>query len=1738
MRFYSRSSFLPTAWTLFILIILPLAAQSQVTSTFSTNDEGWTFLNGASVNVVPSYSNSGGNPGGHISLTYSASISNTLQRWIAPSKFHGNQLRSLGQSLKFDLQQSVAGTNSISAGDVRITTSATGLTLVYSLPAKPAVAPAWTSYDLKLDETQGWRVSSTTGTLATRSQVIEVLTSLTGLEIRGTYVTNASYTSALDNVILEQLPISSGPVITSFSPTTAKPGATVTLTGTGFDADITDNMVFFGNNMIAGTISTASTTQLTVMVPPGTALGPIHILNKSSRQTGRSSKPFQPIFDDGGRIIRASLMPRVDIPLTSQIGNSVSGITAADMDGDGFTDLVVAQEMNKVTVHRHLGSTGAISAAMFAAPVDLAGAGNEGGLSTNDLDGDGKIDIIAAYSNGSLFSFHYFRNTSTPGSLSFEAGVRVPGRAYSGMLSAVMDVDGDGRPDLVGQHRNGSGTQDLWIAQNISTPGNIEFGFSTNYFGNSLDAGNGVAFGDLNNDLKPDLIVRYAFGGSIAIIENTSTPGNFSFGTPNPISLSSYGSIAIHDFNNDGKPDFAMKNGNTQDIIVRLNNHAAGSLTAADFATEFIFNNEQGFYGGLSLSDINGDGKPDFLITDASNLSIFENITQGNTFNSTSLIQGYLYEGVANSTYPTTPVSADLNHDSRPDIIVGINNSSSPLIGIYENVNEKAPRISLNTVSPLKGGIGSTVTITGNNFSATPSENRVRFGAVEATVLTATVNQLTVSVPAGASIGPVSVTRDRLTSFYHLPFVPTFSNGVSFDGTHFGTPVSFTLTAADYDVEVADLNRDGKPDVVAEGTGFDSYSFRNTHMTGAISVASLTPDDTTTSNAQNPRLRDIDDDGLVDMMTINGVYRNTSSAGDISFDLVVAAGSGGNHDFADFNQDGKTDFVLVNGSSASVFENRTTRGAFKTGLDFASFSAAFNLPKPGANGGAASADFDNDGLMDIASTNSLTDNVTIWKNNGSNRITVSQFTALPNITVGDNPSRIYSGDLDVDGRSDLFLYHSTSLFITILHNQSTPGNISFNRVDIPITGTVATTGTIGDIDGDGRPELLITQESSNRFSIFKNISVPGVITTASFQAPFHTIVTAPRGITTGDLNLDGKPEIVLTRTGQLLVYENLVPIVSITFTTQPQNATICENANTTFSVAATGDVNLTYQWQIDNGGFTDLTNTGVYSGVTTSTLNITGATTGLNNRVYRCLVKGNNSSNTASANATLSVNGLPVLTLPASSVCSDAPIGLTLSTSGPVTASTYSITSRSIATGLTASAGNLAVPSANVASNALGNDSYTNSSAGSLIVSYQVNGISSNGCVGLPSTINVTILPKPVMNAATAAVCSGENSGITLSTDAASVGAARYNFIAVSLPTGVTAETGNAVVSNGVNATALSNDSYRNNTNAPASVVYTVRPVSAAACVGNNQIVTLTINPLPSIRPGLDFETCSGGGIGLQLLTSTSSVSASSFTLNSVTMPTGLTPAATNKIPSPGLAANALASDSYINTTNGLLTVTYNVTPFSNAGCEGLPASVTVTINPTLCSNVPPQIDPASTQVKVQGLAEIDLLVLISDADNNLDPASLTIVTQPTSGAPATIINGRLQIDYANTTFSGKDQVVISACDITGACSTAIISIDVIGDIIVYNGVSPNGDQLNDIFTIEYIDFLDDTRTNKVSIYNRWGDLVWEGSNYDNERVFFAGISKNGHELPNGNYFFKIEFTGRAPVTGYLSLKK
>ncbi len=83
-------------------------------------------------------------------------------------------------------------------------------------------------------------------------------------------------------------------------------------------------------------------------------------------------------------------------------------------------------------------------------------------------------------------------------------------------------------------------------------------------------------------------------------------------------------------------------------------------------------------------------------------------------------------------------------------------------------------------------------------------------------------------------------------------------------------------------------------------------------------------------------------------------------------------------------------------------------------------------------------------------------------------------------------------------------------------------------------------------------------------------------------------------------------------------------------------------------------------------------------------------------------------------------------------------------------------------------------------------------------------------------------------------------------------------------------------------------------------------------------------------------------------------------------------------------------------------------------------------------------------------------------------------------------------------------------------------------------GYSPNGDFRNDVFLIHGLDAYPE---NKLIIFNRWGNIVYEQSNYNND---WNGENNSGEEIPDGTYFALLTVYGKEEITlkGYVDLRR
>jgi gliding motility-associated-like protein len=211
----------------------------------------------------------------------------------------------------------------------------------------------------------------------------------------------------------------------------------------------------------------------------------------------------------------------------------------------------------------------------------------------------------------------------------------------------------------------------------------------------------------------------------------------------------------------------------------------------------------------------------------------------------------------------------------------------------------------------------------------------------------------------------------------------------------------------------------------------------------------------------------------------------------------------------------------------------------------------------------------------------------------------------------------------------------------------------------------------------------------------------------------------------------------------------------------------------------------------------------------------------------------------------------------------------------------------------------------------------------------------------------------------------------------------------------------------------------------------------------------------------------------------------------------------------------------------------YTVTVTDGKGCI---YTETFSITAGNCNNPPIAVNDTVTTVSG---TPIDIPVLGNDSDPDGDNINVTgIPTPPTHGT--TTINGDGTITYTpDTDFVGVDSFMYVICDdgIPSLCDSAWVFVTVLPDrpnVSIPNGFSPDGDGINDNFEI-----VDITKfpKNKLEIFNRWGNTVYEAKPYNND---WNGSNMDGEPLPDGTYFYVLEINDGTtpPYTGFVVIHR
>lgn len=472
----------------------------------------------------------------------------------------------------------------------------------------------------------------------------------------------------------------------------------------------------------------------------------------------------------------------------------------------------------------------------------------------------------------------------------------------------------------------------------------------------------------------------------------------------------------------------------------------------------------------------------------------------------------------------------------------------------------------INFFHPAAGPAGTVVRISGTGFNTNKDSNFVYFGAAKATVLQYINDSLIVVVPKGATYAPITVTSNRLTGYSRLPFNVTYSTGDPvLDTTSFAPAVTITGTNNPRAVTLADLNSDGLLDLFVTSQGDSSAAvYKNTSVSGSVSYSAVQyiP---LGSGPFGAAIGDLNGDGKLDVAVANfnsgsagtvSVLRNTTVVGNsISFAKTTYATGNGSSSvaIADVDKDGKPDLLVTSGNSGyiSVFRNTSATTSAIT------FAPAVTISDYFHSDNITVADFDGDGKVDFATAN-FAAGISIWKN-ASTPGSIS-FPTRIDYTAGTNPASIATGDLNRDGKPDLVVRNYSSSTLSVFKNTSSSGVISFAQKSDFAIGSNSGGLSIGDLNGDGKPDVAVSSGISGVVSLYTNTSGVDSIK-LSAPANFATGY-GPTGIAIGDVNNDGRYDFAVGNNySQVTIFKNnqfvdtVCPVITSFFPTSGKKGT-------------------------------------------------------------------------------------------------------------------------------------------------------------------------------------------------------------------------------------------------------------------------------------------------------------------------------------------------------------------------------------------------------------------------------------------------------------------------------------------------------------------------------------------------------------------------------------------------------
>jgi len=304
-----------------------------------------------------------------------------------------------------------------------------------------------------------------------------------------------------------------------------------------------------------------------------------------------------------------------------QVGAYPESITIADVNGDGLPDIITANSSdNTITVL--LNTTAPLAATpSFAAPQVIPVGMFPEAVMAADVNGDGSPDLVVGnYQDGTIM---VLLNATTTGSATVDfSNLTTFVTAGSPFKLVAADMNGDGLPDITAVNY---GYNTITVMLNTTTPGATTPTFTDPQYFDVGGMGDAISVTtvDLNGDGMMDVAVDDQAANTVQVLVNTTTPGDTvaSFGAPQSFAVGAGPmSVMAMDVDGDGVLDLVTPNNSDNTVSVLHNTTVAGSATVS-FDPQLVLAVGNGPQR-LTKADVNGDGKPDLIVTNNMDLSI------------------------------------------------------------------------------------------------------------------------------------------------------------------------------------------------------------------------------------------------------------------------------------------------------------------------------------------------------------------------------------------------------------------------------------------------------------------------------------------------------------------------------------------------------------------------------------------------------------------------------------------------------------------------------------------------------------------------------------------------------------------------------------------------------------------------------------------------------------------------------------------------------------------------------------------------------------------------------------------------------------------------------------------------------------------------------------------------------------------------------------------------------------